>query len=320
MEPFVAPSIQELAADAVAFALRHTLHWYRIPAVVASVLLLLASFLGHDSKHDHAAARLRRSDLLYLLALAGFLVALRWPVLALGDLEGDESVAVSAALTRYHDPAYGVTLFTGSAGPLLTYAVSGLGLLGLRIDYGASKLVSLLLITASSAILYLTLRTLSEARTARVALLPLLAFVGLGNIPWTMSYCSEQWINLLVISMIYFLIRLDRQIGREGANLSGIGLALGLNPLVKWQGMPMAALVVVCAIAIVARRCLRERAGLRRAGRETDSSRRIRARAAARLVRRSYGASAVSGSSSRPILRRSSPRRPPATRRRSWNG
>jgi hypothetical protein len=33
-----------------------------------------------------------------------------------------------------------------------------------------------------------------------------------------------------------------------------------LIPLVKWQGMPMAALVVACAIALLARRCLRERA------------------------------------------------------------
>ena len=183
-------------------------------------------------------------------------------MLALGDLEGDESVAVSAALTRYLDPAYGVTLFTGSAGPLLTYPVAALGLLGLRIDYGASKLVSLLLITASTGVLYLALRTFSEARTARVALLPLLAVLGLGNLRWTMSYCSEQWINLLVISMIYFLLRLDRKIGRERANLCGIGLALGLVPLVKWQGMPMAALVVACAVAIVVHRCRRERAGL----------------------------------------------------------
>ncbi len=262
MEQFAAPSIQQWAIDAVAFTFRQGLIWYRILAVGASLLLLLASFLANSPKPGDAATRLQRSDFYYLLALAVFLFALRWPVLGLGDLEGDESVAVSAALTRYLEPAYGVGLFTGSAGPLLTYSVSGLALLGIRIDYGAAKLVSLLLITASPALLYLTLRTLSDARTARVALLPLLAFLGLGNIRWMMSYCSEQWINLLVISMIYFLFRLGRQIGRDGANLCGIGLALGSIPLVKWQGMPMAALVVACAVAIAARRGLRERTGL----------------------------------------------------------
>jgi len=118
------------------------------------------------------------------------------------------------------------------------------------------------LITASSAMLYLALRTFSEARTARVALLPLLAFLGPGSTRWTLPYCSEQWINLLVISMIYFLLRLGQQIGREGANLCGIGLALGSIPLVKWQGMPMALLFALAAVAIVAHRCLRERAGL----------------------------------------------------------
>jgi len=246
----------------VGFAFRHRLLPFRIPAAGASLLLLAASLLGPGAKQDDAVARLRRGDFLYLVALALFLFALRWPVLALGDLDGDESVAVSAALTRFLDPAFGVTLFTGSAGPLLTYPVSALGLLGIRIDYGASKLVSLLLITASSGVLYLALRTFSEGRTARIALLPLLAFLGLGNTRWTMSYCSEQWINFLVISMLYFLLRLDRRIGREPANLAGIGLALGLIPLVKWQGIPMAALVASCAIVIAWKRCLRERAGL----------------------------------------------------------
>jgi len=262
VEQFAAPSIQQMAFDAVVFALLHALLWYRIPAAAASLLLLFATFLGQSPKHDAAAARLRRSDLFYLLALAVFLLALRWPVLALGDFEGDESVAVSAALTRYLDPAYGVTLFTGSAGPLLTYPVSGFGLLGVRIDYGASKLLLLLLTTASSAILFMALRTFSEARTARIALLPLLVFLGLGNTRWTLSYCSEHWINLLVISMIYFLLRIGRQIGRERANLCGFGLALGLIPLIKWQGVPIAALFVLVAAAIVGRRCLRERAGL----------------------------------------------------------
>jgi hypothetical protein len=257
MEQWLSPSIQQWAVDAVAFTARHALRPYAIPAAAAS-LLLLVSLLARESRNGDAAAPLRRSDLLYLLAVAAFLFALRWPVLALGDLEGDESVAVSAALTRYLDPAHGLTLFTGSAGPLLTYPLAALGLLGLRIDYGASKLVSLLLITASSAVLYLTLRTFSEARTARVALLPLLALLGLGVFPWTMSYCSEQWINLLVISMIFFLLRLDRRIGREAMNLCGMGLALGLIPLVKWQGIPMAALVAACAVAILVQRHPRE--------------------------------------------------------------
>jgi hypothetical protein len=251
VEQILSPSIQDLATQAVVFAYRHALHPYRIPAAVASLLLLLASLLGRGPKPEPAAGRLRRSDFLYLLLLSAFLFALRWPVLALGDLEGDESVAVSAALTRYLEPGYGITLFTGSAGPLLTYPVSALGWLGLRIDYGASKLMSLLLLVATSSILYLALRSFSPARIARVAMLPLLLFVGLGNIRWTFSYCSEQWINLLVISMIWFLLRLDRRIGREATNLCGLGLGLGLTPLIKWQGLPMAALVVGCALAIL---------------------------------------------------------------------
>jgi hypothetical protein len=118
--------------------------------------------------------------------------------------------------------------------------------------------MALILIMASSAVLYLTLRTFSEARMARIALLPLLVLLG-RVVPWTVQYCSEQWINLLLISMIYFLLRLDRRIGREGANLCGMGLALGLIPLVKWQGIPMAVLIVACAIAVLVRRTLRER-------------------------------------------------------------
>jgi hypothetical protein len=251
VDPLAAPSIHDLAASAVSFAVAGSRLWYWIPAAVASLILLLATSFGKD----------RRGDFVYLLALSLFLLALRWPVLALADLEGDESVAVSAALTRYLDPGYGVTLFTGSAGPLLTYPVSALGLLGLRIDYGASKLVSLFLITATLGILYLALRTFSAARTARIALLPLLVLLGLGNRWWTLAYCSEQWINLLVISMIYCLLRLDARIGREPVNLAGTGLALGLVPLVKWQGVPMAAFVAACTAVLMARRWRDERSG-----------------------------------------------------------
>jgi hypothetical protein len=170
VEQFVAPSIERMAADALALAFRDSLLWYRIPAAAASLLLVLASLLAPGHERDDAAPGLRRGDLLYLLAVAVFLFALRWPVLGLGDLEGDESVAVSAALTRYLDPAYGVTLFTGSAGPLLTYPIAAFGLLGLRIDYGASKLVSLLLISASPAVLYLALGPSATLAPARVAL------------------------------------------------------------------------------------------------------------------------------------------------------
>jgi hypothetical protein len=252
VDPFAAPSIHDLATAAVAFSFQHGLLWYRIPAAVASLLLLLAAFLGKG----------RRSDFLYLLAIALFLFAQRWPALAIADLEGDESLTVSAALSRYLDPSYGVALFTGSAGPLLSYPVAALGLLGLRIDFGASKLVSLLLMIATSGLFYLALRTFCAARTGRIAVLPLIAFLGLSNRHWTISYCSEQWIDLLVISMIYGLLRLDARIGREPVNLAGMGLALGLMPLVKWQGMPIAVLVAACGVVLVASRILRERAGL----------------------------------------------------------
>ena len=121
--------------------------------------------------------------------------------------------------------------------------------------------MSLLLITATAAVLYRTLQILAEARTARIALLPLLALLGLGNLGWSMQYCSEHWINLLVASMLYCLVRLFRRIGRDGVNLAGLGLSFGLMPLVKWQGVPMAALAAACAAAIVTQRCVRERAG-----------------------------------------------------------
>jgi hypothetical protein len=251
VDPFFAPSIHDTANDLLASIYRHSLLWYKVPAAAAALLLLLSSFLGLDWRNPAAAGRLSRGDFLHLLAIAVLLFALRWPALAIGDLEGDESVAVSAALSRYLDPYNGVTLFTGSAGPLLTYPLSAMGLFGLRIDYGASKLMALLLITASSGILYLALRTFSQARTARIALLPLLALLGMGNRYWTLSYCSEHWINLLVISMIWCLLRLDQRIGREATSLLGLGFAFGLIPLIKWQGIPMAALVAACALAIL---------------------------------------------------------------------
>ena len=132
MEQLVAPSLQRLATQAAAYAYYHEWRAYWIPSAVASLLLVAAALLGTGGKNGDADARFRGGDLFYLLALALFLFATRWPVLALGDLDGDEGVAVSAALTRYLDPAYGVSLFTGSGGPLVTYPIAALGLAGIR--------------------------------------------------------------------------------------------------------------------------------------------------------------------------------------------
>ena len=117
MENFDAPSIHQMATAAVEFVVRHSLLWYTLPAAASWLLLLVVSMLGNTEKNGDTESRIQRWDVFYLVVLAVFLFARRWPLLVFGDLDGDEGVAVSAALTRYLDPACGVTGLHPNAGP-----------------------------------------------------------------------------------------------------------------------------------------------------------------------------------------------------------
>src|SRR5262245_31042102 len=251
MGNYAAASLEHAANSAIGLVINGSVLWWKIPALASAAILLFVTLRPRSARRPRPETTLNAEDLLYLLALALFLFAFRWPSLGLSDLDGDESVAVSAALTRYLAPAFGLTLFTGSGGPLLSYPLALFGVLGLRIDYGASKLLSLLLLTATWALIYLALRTSTSGRIARVALLPVLVFLGHGNERWTLVYNSEHWINFLIAVMVYCLLRLAHQVGGERLNLVGVGLAFGFIPLVKWQGLPMGALFTLLALVLV---------------------------------------------------------------------
>src|SRR5499433_577441 len=252
MGNYAAASLEHAANSAIGFVINGSVLWWKIPALASAAILLFVTLRPRWARRPGPETTLNAEDLLYILALALFLFAFRWPSLGLSDLDGDESVAVSGALTRYLAPAFGLTLFTGSGGPLLTYPLALFGVLSLRIDYGVSKLLSLLLLTATWAVIYLALRTFTSGRIARVALLPVLVFFGHGNETWTMMYCSEHWLNFLIALMIYCLLRLAHGVGGERPNLVGVGLAFGFIPLVKWQGLPMGALFILLALVLVA--------------------------------------------------------------------
>ena len=253
MGNYAAASLEHAANYAIGLVINGSVLWYKIPALASAAILLFVTLRWRSPRRPRPETTLDAEDLPYILALALFLFASRWPSLGLSDLDGDESVAVSAALTRYLAPAFGLTLFTGSGGPLLSYPLALFGVLGLRIDYGVSKLLSLLLLTATWVVIYLALRTFTSGRIARVALLPVLVFFGYGNEWSTMMYCSEHWINFLIALMVYCLLRLAHQVGGERSNLVGVGLAFGFIPLIKWQGVPMGALFILLALVLVAR-------------------------------------------------------------------
>jgi len=254
MGNYAAASLEHAANSAIRLGLEGSGLWYELPALASAAILLFVTLRRRSPRRPRPETTLGAEDLLYTLALALFLFAFRWPSLGLSDLDGDESVAVSAALTRYLAPAFGLTLFTGSGGPLLSYPLALFGVLGLRIDYGVSKLLSLLLLTATWVVIYLALRTFTSGRIARVALLPVLVFFGHGNEWLTMMYCSEHWINFLIAVMVYCLLRLAHQVGGERSNLIGVGLAFGFIPLIKWQGLPMGALFILLTLVLVAHR------------------------------------------------------------------
>jgi hypothetical protein len=173
------------------------------------------------------------------------------PLLYDGEINVDESQVLSQALRYQVDPIPWRSVDGGSGGPLYTWAVCWAPILGLKFDYFAARITSLLCVFAMVAGIT---ATLGELATRRMALLFSFPTVTLMLVSLNLDYLfySSEQLPGAIMAWAVFLIALEaRKSSARKAYL--IGLLTGSLPFCKIQAGPAAVyLWVIAAIVQVA--------------------------------------------------------------------
>jgi len=190
-------------------------------------------------------------------AVAIFLcsIAFRWPSLVFNReiANPDESQLIAAAITLSHDPLFFRSVDGTTCGPVDEIPLTGLALLGLRLDYQVSHSVALCLSLLGIGATWLALRRILPEAVARLAILPVVAVVAFCDFWDFLQLSTEQFpAAIIAIAVACMLYAWNRQGQLVKLRWLGIcGLLLGIVPFAKPQGSPVAFYCGISALALV---------------------------------------------------------------------
>jgi hypothetical protein len=224
-------------------------------AGLAFAAAVIAAFLPAGA--DAAPAARRWNAGLFGLAVIIALAACRWPVwLYPKELNPDEAQIVAGAITLERFPVYWKYVDGTTHGPVCEYLLLAAHWLGAPLNYFTARLVGTLLQAGALLALWGTLRRFAPERVARVAVLPALAFWSF--VAWDdfLHYSTElpavfclavgAWLGGIVLSV--------RTVHRRHFVAAALaGLALGIVPLAKLQGVPPALATALVVLVLLGR-------------------------------------------------------------------
>jgi len=200
------------------------------------------------------ALRTRISDNTLLILSLGMLLLMRLPSLVYNiEINPDESQMITQSRTLAVDPVYFRSVDGTTIGPLDSYALIIPSWIGLPYDYISARLLAFCLITLSLLFLYKAAQRWFGQIPARLALLPILFTLGLTQNSDLLSYCSEL-VPLFLLSIGTWLYStIDTKTRPAYETLFLLGLLLGMVPLGKIQGAPVAAVLGLFAAISIAK-------------------------------------------------------------------
>ncbi|MGH8021596.1 MAG: hypothetical protein ACREIA_25600, partial [Opitutaceae bacterium] len=235
-----------MASFLVALDGRGSLLWVACGMLAACVLIALAlvSFVPgrtRDRWKSRAWSRLLLADGFFLAFAIGALWALRLPTLSQLELNPDECGLILGARTLLHDPRFWLSFENTTLGPLSTFSLVPIGLLGFPIDFTTIKIAGLFIWSAVLALVFLGMRRLYPGMWARLFSLPVIVTIAAMSYWDYVAFNGEHMAVLMLACAFYLhasLLRDDRQVRPVRAML--LGVALALVPLAKIQPGPIA--------------------------------------------------------------------------------
>jgi hypothetical protein len=186
---------------------------------------------------------------LYCLLLICALFVARMPTLLPGSLSPDESEFLAGAMKLRHNPVFWQSLDGTTSGPLNYYPLTLLNILGLPFDYATARLLNVICIGATIAIVYGIARLFMADWAARLTPLPPLAAAMAFRSTDFLHYSSECVSILLIAGVTWVLVVEHRDNRASWLRGAGIGAMVVFIPFAKLQAAPMAAMIAVASTA-----------------------------------------------------------------------
>jgi hypothetical protein len=233
--------------------------WLDAEPARAEVLAALA--LGLTAAWALAGSRTdtRTGRLVFAAGVLATLAAFRWRSWVVPhDLNPDEAQMLAGAITLRHFPVYWLHVDGTTHGPVCEYLLVAAAWLGAPLNYITARAVAALLQGMALLATWRTLRRVTSEQTARLAVLPGLAFWSLVAFHDFVNYSTELPGLALTAIAGWLLARVlagrAESTRRGQVQLALAGVALGLVPLAKLQGAPPAALLGLAILVILWRR------------------------------------------------------------------
>jgi hypothetical protein len=186
---------------------------------------------------------------LYCILLIFTLFVIRQPTFLSGSLNPDESVFIAGAMKLRHHPVFWESVDGATSGPLNFYPLTLLNMLGLPLDFATARLLNVICIGATIAVVYRIARLFMDDWAARLAPLPALAAVMAFRAADFIHYSSECVSVLLIAVATWMLVAEEIDTRANWLRAFGIGALVACIPLAKLQAAPMAATIALGAIA-----------------------------------------------------------------------
>jgi hypothetical protein len=221
--------------------------------LTVGVILWLGLFVGAVfpalTKAEFNSQKWWRYLVVFFVVFAVALVTWRLrPLLYDGEINVDESQVLSQALRYEIDPIPWRSVDGGSGGPLYTWAVCWAPVLGLKFNYFAARITSLLCVFAMMAGITATLGELVTRRMALLLSFPTITLLLVSlNLDY-LFYSSEQ-LPSAIMAWAVFLIAVET---RKSSSLNAylIGVLTGSLPFCKIQAGPAAVYLWAVAAAV----------------------------------------------------------------------
>jgi hypothetical protein len=192
----------------------------------------------------------------FAAALVICLILFRWPTwFYQNELNPDESQMTAGAITLRSFPLFWKYVDGATHGPINVYALTFASFLGLPLNFFGVRLFAALLEAGALIATWRTLRQITSERTARLGVLPALAFWCLVSHHDFIHYSSELMPVFLMAAAGWLaaepVLTLTPLCKTRLVRLLLAGVALGAVPLAKPQGAPVALalaalLIIVC--------------------------------------------------------------------------
>jgi hypothetical protein len=186
---------------------------------------------------------------LYCFLLIFTLFITRLPTFLPGSLNPDESVFLAGAMKLRHHPVFWRSVDGATSGPLNFYPLTLLNTLGLPLDYATARLLNVICIGATLAVVYRIARLFMDDWAARLTPLPALAAAMAFRKADFIHYSSECVSVLLIAVATWLLLAEEVDTRVNWLRAFGIGVLVAFIPLAKLQAAPMAATIGLGGIA-----------------------------------------------------------------------